>query len=171
MPGCPALSPDGQQLAISNADPLFHMNIVDNEGLPLPATADSPVQIYAAKDGKLLFHLDASADFLTFNSDGGFLAGGHHSDNSVIVWDARNGKRIQVLGGYQTPFTEGEFSPDGRRLAAVSAEGVRVWNLATGNEVLSVKGVIRVQFSPDGRYFAGMTSDGNIKVWKVGPRN
>jgi eukaryotic-like serine/threonine-protein kinase len=168
--GCPAISPDGLLLAVSGADPLFHVNVVTNNGNPLPGQDSSPVRVYSAQDGKLLFTADAPADFLTFSADGRLLAGGHHGDRTVIVRDAQSGRRVHSFGGYQTPFVEAAFSPDGRRLAAVSADGVmRVWDLQTENEVLSLKGVTGVQFSADGRFLAAGGPDADMRVWDVGP--
>src|SRR5262245_39001448 len=64
------------------------------------------------------------------------------------------------------------FSPDGKRLAAGTADGrVKVWDVARGKELLSVEhpgdkadGVFSVAYSPDGKRLAsGGVATG--KVW------
>ena len=59
------------------------------------------------------------------------------------------------------------FSPDGKRLASASGDGtVKVWDAATGQETLTLKGhtgvVSSVAFSPDGKRLAsaGRRPDG-----------
>jgi WD40 repeat protein len=70
------------------------------------------------------------------------------------------------------------FSPDGRHLAAVDLEAVRLWDVAGGKEVATLRGGLgaagAVAFSPDGRRLAvavkqrGATgSAGQIKVWDL----
>ena len=62
------------------------------------------------------------------------------------------------------------FSPDGRRLASAgSDQTVKVWDAATGQETLVLKGhtkhVTSVAFSPDGRRLASASGDRTVKVW------
>jgi WD40 repeat protein len=61
------------------------------------------------------------------------------------------------------------FSPDGRRIASGSIDGVKVWDAATGKEVLCVKGHTRpatsVCFSPGGRRLASGSWDKTVRVW------
>jgi hypothetical protein len=62
------------------------------------------------------------------------------------------------------------FSPDGKRLASASLDQtVKVWDLATGREVLTLKGhtagVNSVAFSPDGQRLASAAWDKTVKVW------
>ncbi|MEU4539838.1 hypothetical protein AB0G15_33825 [Streptosporangium sp. NPDC023825] len=71
------------------------------------------------------------------------------------------------------------FSPDGRRLAASSADGlVRVWSWSgegvTADAPLVLRGhrgeVWSPQFSPDGRRLAAAGLDGTIRVWELSGR-
>jgi WD40 repeat protein len=66
------------------------------------------------------------------------------------------------------------FSPEGSRLAAASEDGtVKVWDVATGQETLTLKGhtgsVTSVVFSPEGWRLASASQDGTVKVWDARP--
>jgi WD40 repeat protein len=64
------------------------------------------------------------------------------------------------------------FSPDGKRIAAGTGNDVRVWEVASGREVLRLTGHTRrvwvAVFSPDGQQLATSGWDGKVKVWDAG---
>ena len=146
--GGPAFSPDRQRLAL--------------------APRHSALEVWDAKKGSRLFSTDAVSSFAAFSPDGRLLAGGDAANRTVVVWDAATGKRTAELKERPSPAVCASFSPDNHRLAAVNSAGVRVWDVETQNELLSLKGMTSVQFSPDGRFLACGDAEGTIRVWNVG---
>jgi WD40 repeat protein len=127
---------------------------------------------------------------------------------ALELWDAPRGRRLAVLGttaridtatadalrqqgffpgllagrgpGPPNPPWRFTFSPDGRRLAASSATGLRLWDAGTGKEerTLANEPADELAFSPDGGRLlvkAGeaarlydVASGAELRVWKVG---
>jgi WD40 repeat protein/serine/threonine protein kinase len=119
--------------------------------------------------GKELLRLGKHANVVNsvaYSPDGRHLASS--SSDGVKVWD-ETGKETLTF-----PHADGvlglAFSPDGQRLATAAGNNVvKVWDLATGNEALVLRGhkdtVASVAFSPDGWRLASGGSEGAVKIW------
>jgi len=71
---------------------------------------------------------------------------------------------LMTLKGHTDILHRLSFSPDGTRIACLDRETVRIWDAATGQEVLTLKGHI---LSPDWQQIASASSDGTLTVWDV----
>ncbi len=74
-----------------------------------------------------------------------------------------------TLRGHTHPVWAVAFSPDGKRVASGSWDGVKLWDAATGQSIRTLKGdsgpVSGVSFSPDGGRLASAGHNRMVRVW------
>jgi WD40 repeat protein/serine/threonine protein kinase len=136
------------------------------------------VKILDLKTREELLSLEGGGNYsVAFSPDGKRLAGTGPFSNparpretgKVKVWDAKNGKELFVFeGGWGRAI----FTPDGKRLAAISREEIKVWDVQTGQELRSFKyhgG--RFAFSADGKRLAIanhlLSANKDVTVWDI----
>ena len=165
-----AFSPDGSRIA--------------------SASTDKTARVWDAVSGRQLFVLEGHADMVTsviFSPDSGRIASSGF-DGRVRLWGTTSGNEIVTIKLYtsRNPPDEGRrpdgrsfssgvpadlaFSPDGKRIAAAGFDRtVKVWDAASGQEMLILKGhtdrVETLAFSPDGSRIASAGWDQTVKIW------
>jgi WD40 repeat protein/serine/threonine protein kinase len=172
-------SPDGNWLAIVMEEGV-------EQGQPAADVRLPPeVQVCDAQTGRDRFALKGFTGRVArvvFSPDGSRLVtvGGSNRKRvpgEVKVWDAQTGKELRTLKETGV-FSGVVFSPDGNRLATGSGdrnEGtpfqpnwvpgqVKVWDVQTGEVLLTLKGASSTVFSRDGKRLAG-TNNIEVKVW------
>jgi WD40 repeat protein len=145
---CLAFSPDGKTLAASGESSL--------------------VWLWNAATGNEVWQLDghgATVPSVAFCPDGKLLATTTFVANEARLWEVSSGKELAPLKGHVSGVTAVAFSPDGKTLATAGFDKkVRLWNLATYQEMLTVSlgGILpALCFAPDGRTLAlgNLTAD------------
>lgn len=111
---------------------------------------------------------------VTFSSDSRRLATAC-ADGFARIYQVPAGNLLTTTATRETNIWRVRFSPDGRFLATASGDSTstsaKVWNAATGAEILSLVGhsgrVRGIDFSPDGKMIATGSRDGTIRIWSA----
>ena len=90
-------------------------------------------------------------------------------DCQVIVFDAKDGRRLRSFVGHRLQIRDVKWAADGSRIATASDDGtVRVWDFETGETTFMFKQdhpVYSVAWHPDGKRLAAVFSDGKVRIW------
>ncbi|MFI6744507.1 WD40 repeat domain-containing protein, partial [Nonomuraea sp. NPDC050451] len=91
-----------------------------------------------------------------------------NSGRRVELWDLKKRKPLRAPWLPRTA-TEGVFSPDGKRLAISTNNGIRLFDVSSGKETLPplLPSPEQVEFSPDGRFLTGTRGGGWVALWRV----
>ncbi len=77
----------------------------------------------------------------------------------------------ETLNGFHNSVLSVAISPDGNTIASNSDRAIKVWNLATGEEIYTLIGhsnrVNVLAISPDGQKLVSGSDDNTIKVWSL----
>jgi WD40 repeat protein/serine/threonine protein kinase len=150
-----AVSPDGRLLAFAHSNCIQLWNLA--EGTPA---------------GSLMAGNGGQFRYLSISPRGDLLCARCDFGNSIgyAVWDLIGRRLRGTLGlGLDTPYGA-TFSPDGRLLACASGGGVEVFDTATLQQKLFVRGdyTVAVAFSPDSQLLAiPSTQLGVVRLWNL----
>jgi WD40 repeat protein len=110
--------------------------------------------------------LEAAPEWGNYDHAGDRLA--IRTGEKIAILDADSGELLLTLNAHNGVVTGLAFSPDGRRLATASSDGlVKLWDVESGQLQLVINAtrnsVWSVAFSPDGRYLYTGDQDGYLR--------
>jgi DNA-binding beta-propeller fold protein YncE len=91
------------------------------------------------------------------------------ADNTVVLLDPRSGRAVGRVGTPRTAVTWFAFAPDGRSLAYRDGKAVRLWEVASGSDRLTLDLPTEpagLAFTPDGRSLVVASGD-SAAVWDL----
>ncbi len=169
--------------AASDGDPRGYLAVdFSRDGRTIAAACgDRTVRFWDASSGapgRVLHGHEDRIRAMAFSRDGVRIATAG-DDRTIRLWNVASGEPIAIFRGHTAPVRGVAFSPDGNRLASVSgghnkaeshlASEVKLWDLATGQEVLTLRErtafATDIAFSPDGRRLATADADFLVTIW------
>jgi WD40 repeat protein len=190
LPVAVALSPDGKQLAtiehfvgltiweVESGKEVRRIAVRQNtntlsyspDGKMLAAgTSDGALQAWETATGKrlgLAEGLKGPISSIAFPGGDKVLAAGVH-EQSLFVLEARSGKQLSPKEVHTSAIRTVNFSRDGKTIYSAGADGLRVWETATGKSTRHLefpegdpkfdRGPPMPILSPDGKYVAAMS--------------
>lgn len=169
--------PSSQFLA-SSWDNVGSVNAIalSPDGQTLVSASFGTIRIWNVKTGLVVrtlnpVHSKKSVKALAVSPNGEILASGG-DDNTIRLWDLKNGRRMLTITAHSNGVNAIAFSRDGQTIASGSDDKtVRLWNTKTGGRLLTLSGhgggVNAIAFSQDGQILASGSEDNTVRLWNV----
>jgi WD40 repeat protein len=111
--------------------------------------------------------------YLAFSADGRRLAayrdGRFSGKHELFILDTANWTIRQTMSWNLQEARALRFSPDGRRVVALTGQQMRIWDTDSGQQVASVRGgkkhFMGAAFTADGRLFVSVSKDRTTRLW------
>ena len=107
---------------------------------------------------------------LALSQNGRFLAVGTGRD-LIHLWDVNSGQPLGILRGHVSGVQCLSFSPDGKTLASCGDSRVKLWNIETLQEILTLarfsSAACVALFSSDGSCLATSSYDERVQLWRA----
>ncbi|MBN2521934.1 MAG: caspase family protein [Bacteroidales bacterium] len=108
---------------------------------------------------------------VAFSPDGNYVITGSY-DNTLKLWNAKNGKEIRTFSMHTGPVRSVCFSPDGSRILTSSVDNkAHVYDIATGKLlveiVIDIDRLFKACYSPGGSKILTMNDRDGIALWNA----
>ena len=131
---------------------------------------DHKVRLWEPREATLVHTIDTSGGAVhkvVFAPNGLYLASAG-ADSIIRLHRASTGELVTTFTGHLGTVRSLTFDPSGRRLASAGDRTLRIWDLATGQELQSIGwdfAITSLAFSPDGHSLLAGDVVGLISVW------
>jgi WD40 repeat protein len=92
-------------------------------------------------------------------------------NHTIELLPTHGQESTRTLGHHRSPFKQLAFSPDGQRIAAFSDRIVRLWDVATGEEVYTIRldreDPSGIALTPDGGLIAASCADHTSRIYDL----
>ena len=109
----------------------------------------------------------ADLNAIAFSPDGSLLA------SAYVIWNVKTQEIVRTLEKGQVSAAHVAFSPDGSQLAVIASRTIKVWDVASWNELLAFdmpsdcRWLFGITFSPDGQWLAAPSGNGRVYFWSA----
>ena len=138
----------------------------------LTGGAEKDSLLWDAQTGKRLRDFPGSLAVLSPDDKYVFNVGGDKGwvGTTGFVWDIQTGQEVSHFEGPASGFWTMVYSPDGKTVAAISADSIYWWDIQTGQKLrryVFTAPVNNITFSPDSKYLITVSTDGIARFFDV----
>jgi WD40 repeat protein len=143
------------------------------DGKSIATTSGEELRIWEASSGRELRRFTGQHNTIravAFAPDGKMLASSGNG-GTLQLWDMQTGREIRRVPGLSGLLPPVAFAPDGKSFAAGDTTGIRLWDLAIGQDVpqfppLPNGPIDALCFGADGRTIA-FSRENDVVVWSL----